>query len=70
MVLLRHGEKTVCELQTLLDCSQSNVSQHLGIMRDRNILTARKESNQVYYGVKDEKFFRLLDVIQDVYCEL
>lgn len=70
LVILRDGEKTVYELQTLLGCTQSNISQHLGIMRDRNILTARKESNQVYYGVKDEKLFRLLDVIQEVYCEL
>ncbi len=69
LITLRDGEKTVHELQMLLDCTQSNVSQHLGIMRDRNILTARKESNQVYYGLKDDKFFLLIDVIQNVYCE-
>ena len=65
---LRNGEKTVCELQTLLECTQSNVSQHLGIMRERNILDTRKESNQVYYGVKNQEMFRLLDVLQEVYC--
>ncbi len=70
LMFLRDGEKTVCELQNLSGCTQPNISQHLGIMRDRNILIARKESNQVYYGVKDEKLFRLLDVIQEVYCEL
>jgi ArsR family transcriptional regulator len=70
LILLRNGEKSVCELQTLLGCTQSNISQHLGIMRDRSILTARKESNQVYYGVKDPNVFRLLDVIQEVYCEI
>ncbi len=65
---LRNGEKTVYELQTLLECTQSNVSQHLGIMRERNILGTRKESNQVYYGVKNQEMFRLLDVLQEVYC--
>ncbi len=65
---LRNGEKTVCTLQTLLKCTQSNISQHLGIMRERDLLVTRKESNQVYYGVKNQEMFRLLDVLQEVYC--
>jgi ArsR family transcriptional regulator len=69
LYLLRDGEKTVCELQALLGCTQSNVSQHLGIMRERDILITRKESNQVYYGVKNKEMFRLLDVLQEVYCD-
>ena len=68
LCLLRDGEKSVCELQEILGCTQSNISQHLGIMRERNVLSARKESNQVYYGVKHGELFRLLDVLQDVYC--
>ncbi|PID57221.1 transcriptional regulator [candidate division KSB3 bacterium] len=65
---LRKGERTVCELQELLGCTQSNISQHLGIMRERDILTTRKESNLVFYGVKNDAMFRLIDVLQDVYC--
>lgn len=68
LYLLRDGERTVCELQTSLECTQSNISQHLGIMRERNILRTRKESNQVYYAVKNKGMFRLLDVLQEVYC--
>ncbi len=66
---LREGEKTVYELQSLLECTQSNISQHLGIMREREILSTRKESNQVYYDVKNQGMFRLLDVLQEVYCK-
>ena len=69
LCLLRDGEKTVYELQTLLDCTQSNISQHLGIMRARDILTTRKEANQVYYQVKNHKLFQALEVIQEVYCK-
>ena len=68
LYLLRNGEKTVCELQTLLGCTQSNISQHLGIMRERDILVTRKESNQVYYDVINKDMFRLFDVLQEVYC--
>lgn len=69
LCLLRDGEKTVYELQTTLKCTQSNISQHLGIMREREILTARKDSNQVFYGVKNQEMFRLLDLLRDVYCK-
>lgn len=70
LCLLRDGEKTVHELQTLLECTQSNISQHLSIMREREILTARKESNQVFYGVKNPDMFRLLELLRDVYCRV
>ena len=69
LCLLREGEKTVHELQIQLGCTQSNISQHLGIMREREILNARKESNQVFYEVKNTDFFQLLDVVKEVYCQ-
>lgn len=68
LCLLQNGEMTVHELQTHLGCTQSNISQHLGIMREREILTARKDSNQVFYGVKNQELFRLLELLRDVYC--
>lgn len=69
LCLLQEGEKTVFELQTLLNCTQSNISQHLSIMREREILMTRKEANQVYYGVKNTELFRVLDTLQEVYCK-
>jgi ArsR family transcriptional regulator len=68
LCLLREGEMTVHELQTHLGCTQSNISQHLSIMREREILTARKDSNQVFYGVKNQDMYRLLELLRDVYC--
>jgi DNA-binding transcriptional ArsR family regulator len=68
LCLLRDGEKTVYELQTALRCTQSNISQHLGVMRERDVLVARKASNQVYYGVKNKKLFQLLDLLQELFC--
>jgi len=69
LCFLRDGEKTVCELQALLGWTQSNISQHLGIMRERDILTTRREANQMYYRVRNEEIFRLLDVVREVYCK-
>ena len=69
LYLLREGEKTVCELQQALGGTQSNMSQHLGIMRERDVLSTRKESNLVYYAIKNQEVFELLDVFQRVFCK-
>jgi ArsR family transcriptional regulator len=48
--------------------SQSNISQHLGILRDKGILASRKDANRVYYRVGDERTLRLIDMMHQVFC--
>jgi len=40
----------------------------LASMRERDILTTDKRANQVFYAVRDERMFELLDVLKAVYC--
>jgi ArsR family transcriptional regulator len=61
---LRDGELTVGDIVSRLDVEQSNLSQHLAIMRARQIVTARKSGNQVFYSVRDPLIFQLLDVMR------
>ena len=48
--------------------SQSNISQHLAILRDKGILTARKDANRVYYRVGDQRTLRLIGMMREVFC--
>lgn len=48
--------------------SQSNISQHLAILRDKGILASRKDANRVYYRVGDARTLRLIGMMQDVFC--
>lgn len=48
--------------------SQSNISQHLAILRDKGILSSRKDANRVYYRVGDERTLRLIGMMQEVFC--
>ena len=48
--------------------SQSNISQHLAILRDKGILSSRKDANKVYYRVGDERTLRLIGMMQEVFC--
>ena len=48
--------------------SQSNISQHLAILRDKGILASRKDANRVYYRVGDSRTLRLISMMQEVFC--
>ena len=59
---LRDGEMTVNEISQLFEVEAANASQQLAILRNRNIVIARKEGSSVYYSVSDKTVFKLLDV--------
>ena len=64
---LRDGESWVNELCARLGAEQSNLSQPLAVLRSRNIVSARKNSNNVFYSVRDPAIFRLLDVAKEIF---
>jgi len=48
--------------------SQSNISQHLAILREKDILGCKKEANRVYYSIDDERMLQLIRMMRDVFC--
>jgi DNA-binding transcriptional ArsR family regulator len=62
---LRGGEKNVTELIKLTGSQQANVSKHLGIMRKAGVVSARRKGLNIFYSVKEKKFFTLCDNICD-----
>ncbi|MGA1791244.1 MAG: ArsR/SmtB family transcription factor [bacterium] len=65
ILFLESKEKSVGEIESSVGSSQSNISQHLGIMRDKNILVSRKEGNQIFYSLKDDRILpRLKEICQ------
>jgi ArsR family transcriptional regulator len=63
---LKDGEKCVCEIVPHIGTSQSNVSQHLRILRNANIVTDRREGRSIYYSVVDERIFDCLETLERV----
>ena len=64
MELLKESEYTVSELLDRLGIEQSNASQHLTVLRNRNLVTARKEGNQIHYSLRDPLLGRVLDSLK------
>jgi DNA-binding transcriptional ArsR family regulator len=48
--------------------SQSNISQHLEQLRDKNILISRKEANRIYYRIRNEQLLTLIGTMRTVLC--
>ena len=65
---LGDGEVSVQEIVERVGTSQSNISQHLAILRDKGILDSRKDANRVYYRVGDSRTLRLIDMMHQVFC--
>ncbi|RKZ77963.1 MAG: ArsR family transcriptional regulator [Gammaproteobacteria bacterium] len=61
-------ELAVQEIVDSVGTTQSNVSQHLAKLRDKEILTSRREANRIYYRVKDGRTLRLIEMMRDVFC--
>ncbi len=67
--VLREGEKSVCELTGLLGLRQSNLSQHLSIMRQAQILKTRKQGSNIYYSVAYPKINTACDLVRELLIE-
>lgn len=65
---LRDKEVSVQDIVDNVGTSQSNISQHLAILRDKGILASRKDANRVFYRVGDARTLRLISMMQDVFC--
>lgn len=64
------GELEVC-VQDIVDAvgtSQSNISQHLAILREKEVLQTRKDANRVYYRVADPRVLQLIGMMREVFC--
>lgn len=64
------GDAEVC-VQDIVDAvgtSQSNISQHLAILREKEVLLTRKDANRVFYRVGDARTLQLIGMMREVFC--
>ena len=66
---LKDGERTVNDLTQTLGASQSNISQHLALLRQRQVVKTRKEGSTVYYRVASPKISQACDMVREVLIE-
>lgn len=62
-ILSRTGELNVGELEKRTRLSQSALSQHLSIMREANLVSARRQAQQVFYSVQDKAVLAITNLL-------
>jgi DNA-binding transcriptional ArsR family regulator len=64
---LRGGERSASQIIEGLGLEQANASQHLAVLRTRQIVVSRKAGNQVFYSLRDPVLLKVLDLLRDYF---
>lgn len=59
------------QVQTLVEktgTTQSNISQHLALMKECKILVTRRDANRIFYRIRDPQLVELIQLMRDIYC--
>lgn len=68
LCVLGDQEFSVQDIVESVGTSQSNISQHLAILREKGVLRTRKAANRVYYRIADTRTLTLLEIMREVFC--
>ena len=67
--LISEGEKNVGDIAEAIGLSPTNVSQHLRLLKDRQVVTTRKEGHTVYYSLRYPQLIDACHIIQGILVE-
>jgi ArsR family transcriptional regulator len=66
--LLRdEGEVPVSRIYERIGLEQANASQHLAVLRSKQIVIGRKDGNQVFYSLRDPILGKVLDLMRQYF---
>lgn len=66
---LKSGERSFGELQDATELSKANLSQHMSILRERGVVTARRDGQHVHFTVANPKITQACELMHDVLRE-
>jgi ArsR family transcriptional regulator len=69
IVALRNGEQSVGQLAHYVGATPSNVSQHLGMLRDLGLVLARRIDTNVYYRLSDPRIAQAVDLLRAIQAD-
>jgi DNA-binding transcriptional ArsR family regulator len=68
MCVLSEGEISVGGLNQRIMLSQSALSQHLAVLRDQGLVQTRRESQTIFYRLKDSAALSVIELLHEAYC--
>ena len=68
LCLLAAGERSVGEMQSLLDLGQSALSQHLAVLREEGLVATRRDAQTIYYSLAPGPAAAVMHTLHGIYC--
>jgi len=68
LCLVGNQELAVSEIVEAVGTSQSNISQHLAVLRDNGLLEARKDATRVLYRITDARIVKMIALTREIFC--
>lgn len=68
MCQLAENEKSVGELQPLIGLSQSALSQHLAVLREKRLVRTRRDGQQIFYSIASREAGALMHTLHEEFC--
>lgn len=69
LCLLKQGEQSFGDLQDALEVSKANLSQHLTILRERGVLTVRRDGQHLFFSIANPKITEACTIMHEFMCE-
>ncbi|MBI5885770.1 MAG: winged helix-turn-helix transcriptional regulator [Deltaproteobacteria bacterium] len=66
---LKDGELSVGELVERIGATKANVSQHLAVLRQRRVVTTRREGVNIFYSINNPKITEACSLMKSVLLE-
>ena len=65
---LAGGEKSVTELEQLLESRQAAVSQQLARLRLEGLVDNRRDGKAIFYRIADDRVERMIVTVHEMFC--
>lgn len=68
LCVIGEQELPVMDIVSKVGTTQSNISQHIDILREKEIITSRREGSKILCKVRDPAILKLMDAMQETFC--
>lgn len=68
LCLLSSGELSVQDIVDAVGTTQSNISQHLAILKACNMIAGRKDGTKMFYAIEDARILKMITLTREIFC--
>ncbi|MBI1384600.1 MAG: metalloregulator ArsR/SmtB family transcription factor [Rhizobiales bacterium] len=69
LCILSGGERSVSDIEAMIDLPQPTVSQQLARLRVDGLVTTRRDGRMIYYAIADDEISGIIQALHDLFCK-